>query len=52
MKNSLCMILAAFFSVCQYLSCLVWHQTPVDGAYHLAGFVLSNAGSSYEMASG
>jgi hypothetical protein len=39
-------------SVFQDLSCLVWHQTPVDGAYHLAGFVLPDAGSSYEMASG
>jgi hypothetical protein len=38
-------------SVFQYLSCLVWHQAPVDGAYHLAGFVLPDAGSSYEMAS-
>ena len=39
-------------SVFQYLSCLVWQQTPVDGVYHLAGFVLPDAGSSYEMASG
>jgi len=39
-------------SDCQYLSCLVLHQTPVYGAYHLAGFVLPDGGSCYEMASG
>ncbi|MCH6550017.1 MAG: hypothetical protein IH812_09355 [Proteobacteria bacterium] len=39
-------------SVFQDLSCLVWHQAPVDGAYHLAGFALPDAGSFYEMASG